>query len=110
MTIRTNVSIIILLIIGMQAHAEDWHKLFQGFSSTDAAISGPARDHVFNILLPSLFSEDGESLNRDITAAVKELSGPENVRVQVSGLLTALAMFRVDGSTSLRSAIPALIS
>jgi HEAT repeat protein len=45
-----------------------------------------------------------------MAAAVKELNGSENIRVQVSGLLTTLAMFRVDGSTSLRSAVPALIS
>lgn len=102
-------AVVFLCFACATALAQDWMPLFDGLVSTDGAISGAARQQLFDVL-PVLAAKSDDALNADIERLLPIAEDSrEAVRSQVSGLLVGLALNRANGLASLRSASPLLI-
>lgn len=102
---RVLILLITLFATQGMGYSENWHKLLLSLTSTDPAVSGPARDYLFGQVLPVLLTEDTESLNRQVPLLLQEFGSDEHIRLQVSGMLAGLAINRRDGDIALRGAI-----
>src|SRR5262245_14740203 len=89
----------------------DWRAHFRESASTDSAVRDEARTRLAKTLLPRLEAADPISLDKGIAAMLQTFNDTsEEVRLQASALIGALALTRRDGTEALKRAVPLLLS
>ncbi|HZS52752.1 MAG TPA: hypothetical protein VFA65_00005, partial [Bryobacteraceae bacterium] len=85
-------------------------KIFDEAVIPDRAVNDRARDRMFNEIMPKLTANDGSFLAAEIGGIVAQLDRKnDGIRQQASGVLSVLAQFRPDSSSTLAPAFSALM-
>ncbi len=94
----------------LSAQSLDWGKIFDEAVIPDRAVNDRARDRMFNEIMPKLTANDGSFLAAEIGGIVAQLDRKnDGIRQQASGVLSVLAQFRPDSSSTLAPAFSALM-
>jgi len=88
----------------------DWVDLFHQMASRDSAVREPAARKFFG-LGTSFWEVSADVLRIDIQAMLPAYSDPDDeVRLDASAIISALALGRQDGATVLEPAVPTLLA
>lgn len=111
---KTKVALVYLVLSFVSSSAAsqrlDWVDLFHQMASRDSAVREPAAQKFFS--LGTGFWEVGaDTLRIDVQAMLPAFSDPDDeVRLDVSAIISALALGRQDGATVLEPAVPTLLA